>query len=239
MYHFQVRPYCPFQLMRSTSSESNGPPVGAFVSDANELGGGQQHVAGQSRKAIHIKAVVGCRVLNAVQPTTYEMSDWRPPLWKVVQACRALRIVARGQPSRHFSSVFAFCSPSSSTSPVFHTGLILIPSIVLSYLNVAAVSFRLFSCHVSSGIEVPRSSLEIGHRLLTMLDSFFLRSGSEGLAKAIHSLSGAVTTIFLFTRIWARTSLYKGLWWDDYIRTSSTPRPGLNGDGFVDDRNNK
>ncbi|KAJ0122661.1 hypothetical protein J7T55_003176 [Diaporthe amygdali] len=54
-----------------------------------------------------------------------------------------------------------------------------------------------------------------------MLDSFFLRSGSEELAKAIHSLSGAVTTIFLFTRIWARTSLYKGLWWDDYILIAS------------------
>lgn len=36
--------------------------------------------------------------LNAVQPTTYEMSDSRPPLWKVVQACRASRIVARSQP---------------------------------------------------------------------------------------------------------------------------------------------
>lgn len=54
-----------------------------------------------------------------------------------------------------------------------------------------------------------------------MLDSFFLRSGSEELAKAIHSLSGAVTTIFLFTRLWARTSLYKGLWWDDYILIAS------------------
>lgn len=64
------------------------------------------------------------------------------------------------------------------------------------------------------------------HRSLsTMLDSFFLRSGSEELAKAIHSLSGAVTTIFLFTRLWARTSLYKGLWWDDYIRRSILPEP--------------
>ncbi|KAG8163741.1 hypothetical protein KVR01_007038 [Diaporthe batatas] len=54
-----------------------------------------------------------------------------------------------------------------------------------------------------------------------MLDSFFLRSGSEGLAKAIHILSGAVTTIFLLTRLWARTRLYKGLWWDDYILIAS------------------
>lgn len=65
----------------------------------------------------------------------------------------------------------------------------------------------------------------IRHCLSTMLDSFFLRSGSEELAKAIHSLSGAVTTIFLFTRLWARTSLYKGLWWDDYIRRSILPEP--------------
>ncbi|POS76257.1 hypothetical protein DHEL01_v205350 [Diaporthe helianthi] len=54
-----------------------------------------------------------------------------------------------------------------------------------------------------------------------MLDSFFLRSGSEELAKVIHSLSGAVTTIFLLSRLWARTSLYKGLWWDDYILIAS------------------
>lgn len=165
------------------------------------------------------------------------MSDWRTPLWKVVQACRALRIVARSRPSRLFfphSLPFALFRNS-----IFHTGLIPIPHIVLNYFGVAAASLRLFSCHVSPGVEVPRSSLEISHRLLTMLDSFFLRSGSEGLAKAIHSLSGAVTTIFLFTRLWARTSLYKGLWWDDYICTSSIPRPGLNRDGFVDDRNNK
>lgn len=71
-----------------------------------------------------------------------------------------------------------------------------------------------------------------------MLESFFLRSGSEELAKAIHSLSGAVTTIFLFTRIWARTSLYKGLWWDDYIRRLNT-QARLNQEGFVDDGANK
>lgn len=67
----------------------------------------------------------------------------------------------------------------------------------------------------------------IRHCFSTMLDSFFLRSGSEELAKAIHSLSGAVTTIFLFTRLWARTRLYKGLWWDDYIRRSILPEPDL------------
>lgn len=60
-----------------------------------------------------------------------------------------------------------------------------------------------------------------------MLDSFFLRSGSEELAKAIHSVSGVVTTIFLFTRLWARTSLYKGLWWDDYICRSIRPEPDI------------
>lgn len=68
-------------------------------------------------------------------------------------------------------------------------------------------------------------SSSISHHPVIMLDSFFLRSGSEELAKAIHSLSGAVTTIFLFTRIWARTSLYKGLWWDDYICRLTIPVP--------------
>ncbi|ROV98073.1 hypothetical protein VMCG_07010 [Cytospora schulzeri] len=50
-----------------------------------------------------------------------------------------------------------------------------------------------------------------------MLDSLMLQSGADELAKTVHSISASVTTVFLFTRIWARTTHYQGLWWDDYI----------------------
>ncbi|KAK7741780.1 hypothetical protein SLS53_004844 [Cytospora paraplurivora] len=53
-----------------------------------------------------------------------------------------------------------------------------------------------------------------------MSASFMLRSGADGLAKTVHSVSASVTTVFLFTRIWARATYYKGLWWDDYISVS-------------------
>lgn len=51
-----------------------------------------------------------------------------------------------------------------------------------------------------------------------MSSSFMLRSGYAELAKKVHSISGSVTTIFLFTRLWARSSRHGGLWRDDYIR---------------------
>lgn len=51
-----------------------------------------------------------------------------------------------------------------------------------------------------------------------IMSSFMLRSGYAELAKKVHSISGSVTTIFLFTRLWARSSRHGGLWRDDYIR---------------------
>lgn len=50
-----------------------------------------------------------------------------------------------------------------------------------------------------------------------MLDSFMLRSGYGELARAIHSSFASITTVFLLTRIWARKSQHKGLWWDDWL----------------------
>lgn len=47
---------------------------------------------------------------------------------------------------------------------------------------------------------------------------FVLRSGYVELAKIVHSTCGSLTTVFLFTRLWARAQHYHGLWRDDYIR---------------------
>lgn len=61
---------------------------------------------------------------------------------------------------------------------------------------------------------------------------FVLRSGYVELAKIVHSTCGSLTTCFLFTRLWARSQYYHGLWRDDYIREyrylslrTSRPRP--------------
>lgn len=49
------------------------------------------------------------------------------------------------------------------------------------------------------------------------MDHFMVRPGGAELAKTVHSISGSITTVSLFTRLWARKQ-QKGLWWDDYIR---------------------
>ncbi|CAN8104693.1 unnamed protein product [Discula destructiva] len=49
------------------------------------------------------------------------------------------------------------------------------------------------------------------------MSSFVLQSGYAELAKIVHSLSGSLTTCFLFTRLWARSTKHQGLWRDDYI----------------------
>lgn len=54
------------------------------------------------------------------------------------------------------------------------------------------------------------------------MSSFVLRSGYAELAKKVHSISGSVTTVFLFTRLWARSTQHGGLWRDDYICQSPT-----------------
>ncbi|KAJ0114817.1 hypothetical protein J7T55_004559 [Diaporthe amygdali] len=46
---------------------------------------------------------------------------------------------------------------------------------------------------------------------------FVLRSGYIELAKVVHSTCGSLTTVFLFTRLWARVQHYHGLWRDDYV----------------------
>ncbi|KAF3765049.1 hypothetical protein M406DRAFT_107000 [Cryphonectria parasitica EP155] len=47
--------------------------------------------------------------------------------------------------------------------------------------------------------------------------AFMYRSDYRELAKSVYSASASITTVFLFTRLWARSTKYKGLWWDDYI----------------------
>lgn len=49
------------------------------------------------------------------------------------------------------------------------------------------------------------------------MSSFVLRQDYNELAKSVHSISGAITTVFLFTRLWAKTNKFSGLWRDDYI----------------------
>lgn len=54
-------------------------------------------------------------------------------------------------------------------------------------------------------------------RSVTMLEAFMLKPHYGELARAAHSTFATITTIFLFSRIWARKTQYKGLWWDDYL----------------------
>ncbi|KUI56130.1 hypothetical protein VP1G_03545 [Cytospora mali] len=49
------------------------------------------------------------------------------------------------------------------------------------------------------------------------MDAFLMRPGYAELAKTVNSICASITTIFLFTRLWARRTHYKGLWWDDFL----------------------
>lgn len=52
----------------------------------------------------------------------------------------------------------------------------------------------------------------------TMLDTLMTKSNYAELAKQTNGIGAAFSTVFLFTRLWARSTQYKGLWWDDYLR---------------------
>lgn len=58
-----------------------------------------------------------------------------------------------------------------------------------------------------------------------MLESLMTRSNYADLAKQTNGIGAAFSTVFLFTRLWARSTQYKGLWWDDYLRTSNSVLP--------------
>ncbi|ROW13858.1 hypothetical protein VPNG_03657 [Cytospora leucostoma] len=49
------------------------------------------------------------------------------------------------------------------------------------------------------------------------VDSFLTRPGYTELAKSVNSTFASISTIFLFTRLWARRTYHKGLWLDDYL----------------------
>lgn len=49
--------------------------------------------------------------------------------------------------------------------------------------------------------------------------------GHEQIALTVHSVSASIVTVFLATRLWARTTYYGGLWRDDYIRKSPKQAP--------------
>ncbi|ROW10146.1 hypothetical protein VMCG_01838 [Cytospora schulzeri] len=49
------------------------------------------------------------------------------------------------------------------------------------------------------------------------MDAFLMRPGYAELAKTVNSICASITTVFLFTRLWARRTQYKGLWWDDFL----------------------
>lgn len=50
-----------------------------------------------------------------------------------------------------------------------------------------------------------------------MSGSIYMRPDYAELAKVVHSVSGTITTVFVFTRLWARANKNRGLWLDDYI----------------------
>lgn len=52
------------------------------------------------------------------------------------------------------------------------------------------------------------------------------KSNYAELAKQTNGIGAALSTVFLFTRLWARSTQYKGLWWDDYLRELK-PGPAL------------
>lgn len=51
-----------------------------------------------------------------------------------------------------------------------------------------------------------------------MLDTLMTKANYAELAKQTNGIGAAFSTVFLFTRLWARSTQYKGLWWDDYLR---------------------
>lgn len=53
-----------------------------------------------------------------------------------------------------------------------------------------------------------------------MGDSWMLRPDYAEFIKTYNAVGASISTVFLFTRLWARTTQYKGLWWDDYFRKS-------------------
>jgi len=53
-----------------------------------------------------------------------------------------------------------------------------------------------------------------------MLEALMTRSNFADLAKQTNGIGAAFSTVFLFTRLWARSTQYQGLWWDDYLRMS-------------------
>lgn len=46
-----------------------------------------------------------------------------------------------------------------------------------------------------------------------MSETFMLRSDYAEKARAVHSACGAMSTVFLSIRLWARKAHAKGLWW--------------------------
>lgn len=71
------------------------------------------------------------------------------------------------------------------------------------------------------------SGSTLANAISNMSDSWMLRSDYAKLAKTFNAVGAPVSTVFLFTRIWARTTQYRGLWWDDYFRKSTTSHTRL------------
>lgn len=62
----------------------------------------------------------------------------------------------------------------------------------------------------------------ISRIMATSLDALMRRSNYAELATAVNSAVATITTVSLFTRLWARSIQNKGLWLDDYLRKSSS-----------------
>lgn len=56
-----------------------------------------------------------------------------------------------------------------------------------------------------------------------MSDLWMLRSDYAELAKTFNAAGASISTAFLCTRLWTRTTQLKGLWWDDLFREPTKP----------------
>lgn len=111
-------------------------------------------------------------------------------------------------PEMSDSDVSAFDWPSGISCLPFSSDFIRAELLItddLDYYFVAAFIFEHGDQHLGS--------------LGKMLDSFLVRSDYAKMGQVVHSTCGALTTLFLTIRLWARSSRSKrGLWWDDYLR---------------------
>lgn len=85
----------------------------------------------------------------------------------------------------------------------------------------SVLSFPFFPFHQ------PHSTVRLNQHTATSLkmsDTWMVRPDYADFAKSCNAAGASISSIFLSTRLFLRTTQYSGLWWDDCFRKSSTDR---------------